>query len=310
MNLRVWMMAAWCAAVGAQNKTALDKATMEAYVRHLVLYPPQVTVTVGDPKPSEVPGFFEVTVRATAGPASEDRTFFVSKDGQKIMEAKVYDVAQNPFKRELERLGTVNQPSMGTPGAPVVVVIFSDFQCEYCQKEGQSMRAELLKAFPTQVRVYFKDYPLEQIHDWSRAAAIAGRCVFRQKPAAFWDYHDWVFGKQTEIQAGNFTDKLAEFVKSKALDAAQMAACRASQSPVADIEKSIAEARALSVASTPTLFINGRRIAGYVPWENLKTILEFEIGYQAKAKNAGEQCCTLPTPSLLSPGQNPVLPKK
>ena len=63
----------------------------------------------------------------------------------------------------------------------------------------------------------------------------------------------------------------------------------------------IAEARALGVNSTPTLFINGRKIAGYVPWENLKQIIDLEIGYQATAKNAGEACCALPPLSPVKP---------
>ena len=62
--------------------------------------------------------------------------------------------------------------------------------------------------FPTQVRVYFKDFPLEPIHPWAKPAAIAGRCVFRQKPAAFWDFHDWIFEHQGEITVENLKDKV------------------------------------------------------------------------------------------------------
>jgi protein-disulfide isomerase len=198
---------------------------------------------------------------------------------------------------------------MGTPGAPVVMVIFSDFQCSYCQKEAQSIRADLLKTFPAQVRVYFKDMPIPQIHPWAMTAAVAGRCVFRQKATAFWDYHDFMFGKQNEITVENIKGKIEEFAKSKNLDVDQLNACAASKSASAEVEKSIGEGKLLGVASTPTLFINGRRIPGYVPFENLKQIVEFEIGYQAVNKNAGEQCCTLPVPGLLNPSANPVLPK-
>src|SRR5690606_5029939 len=112
-------------------KSALDKKTLETYLRHLLLYPPHVNLAVADPKPGEVPGFFEVAVRASAGNASEERIFYVSKDGSKILEAKVYDVSKNPFYREIEKLNTAGAPALGTPGAPVVIVIFSDFECGY-----------------------------------------------------------------------------------------------------------------------------------------------------------------------------------
>ena len=79
----------------------LDKKTLEAYVRHLNLYPAGVTIMVSDPKPSEMPGLLEVNIVASMGQASEGRTYLVSKDGSRFMEGRVYDIGQNPFKKEL-----------------------------------------------------------------------------------------------------------------------------------------------------------------------------------------------------------------
>lgn len=159
----------------APKKTALDKPTLEAYVRHLFVYGPQIQVTVGDPKPSALAGFYEVNVRAAAGQAHQDVVLYVSKDGQKIIQGNVYDVAQNPFKDDLDKLKTELQPNFGTPGAPVVLVEFSDFECPFCKQEADAIRQNLLSAYPKQVRVYFVDHPIEQVHPWSKAAAIAGR---------------------------------------------------------------------------------------------------------------------------------------
>ena len=169
---------------------------------------PAVKVEVGDPKPSAVlPGFMDVVVHASAGAQSQDFPFYVSKDGQKIVQGTVFDVAQNPFKPDLDKLKTEFEPSFGTPGAPVVLVEFSDFQCPFCKEEAKMLRTNLLSAYPKQVRLYFKDLPLEQIHPWAKPAAIAGRCVFRQNPAAFWDYHDWIFDHQAGITAGELKAK-------------------------------------------------------------------------------------------------------
>ena len=274
--------------------SALDKKTLETFLRHLLLYPPHVNVAVSDPQPSEVPGLLQVAVRASAGNASEQRLFLISRDGSKVIEAKVYDVARNPFQKEIEQLKTAGAPALGAPGAPVVVVLFSDFECTYCAQEAKSLRADLAKTFPTQVRLYFKDMPIEQIHPWARAAALAGRCVFNQNAEAFWEYHDWAFQKQNEIKPENFSQLFSAWAKQKGLDTAKLDSCRLDAATGAVINQSIAEAHSLGVNSTPTLFINGRKIAGYVPWENLKQILELEIGYQATANNAGEQCCSLP----------------
>ena len=40
----------------------------------------------------------------------------------------------------------------------------------------------------------------------------------------------------------------------------------------------MAEARLLGVNSTPTMFINGRRVVGQVAWQQLKAIFDHERG--------------------------------
>jgi hypothetical protein len=67
------------------------------------------------------------------------------------------------------------------------------------------------------------------------------------------------------------------------------------------VTKNFAEGRALEINSTPTIFVNGRRLAGSVSWDQLKQIIEYEIEYQKTAKNAGENCgCELKLPSPLN----------
>ncbi|HWB86412.1 MAG TPA: DsbA family protein [Bryobacteraceae bacterium] len=278
-------------AVPAQKKSALDKATLEAYVRHLFVLGPQVQVEVQPPKPSDLPGFLSVTVHAQAGNASQDFPFYVSKDGSKIIQGSVFDVNHNPFKDELDKLKTEGAPSFGTAGAPVVLVEFSDFECSYCKQEAKVLRDNLLKEYPTQVRFYFKYFPLETIHPWAKAAAIASACVFRQSPADFWSYHDWIFEHQESITAENLKSQVLDWAKSqKDLDALKLGECMDTKATEADIDKTVAEGRALNITSTPTLFINGRRLAGVADWPTLKSIIDYEIEYQKTAKDAGDNC--------------------
>lgn len=279
------------AAATAPAKSAFDKPTLEAYVRHLFVWGPKIDVRISDPKPStELAGFFEVPVHASQGQASQDETFLVSKDGRKVLRATVFDIAENPFKADLDKLKTQFQPSLGTPGAPVVLVIFTDFECPFCKEEAKMLRQNLLSAYPKEVRLYFQDFPLTAIHPWSKTASMAGRCIFRQNPAAFWDYHDWVYEHQSEITAANFNDKLLEFAKGKEIDAIQLSSCLETKATEAEVDRSIAEGKALAVRSTPTMFINGRRLEGQLPWPNLRDVIDYEIEYQKTAKDAGEDC--------------------
>lgn len=279
-------------------KSALDKPVMEDYVRHLFVWGPQIQVKVGDPKPSSLTGFKEITVVASAGQASQEETFYVSNDGRKIIRGTVYDVTQNPFASDLEKIKTDLQPSFGAAGAPVVAVIYSDFQCSFCKEEARAIRDNLRSAFPNEVRVYFKDFPLEAIHPWAKAASIAGRCIFRQKPAAFWDYHDWIFETQGEITGENLKSKVVEFAGKKGLEPIQLGNCIDSRGTEAEVDRSMAEGRALGINSTPTMFVNGRRLVGQIAWPQLRQIIEHEIEYQ-KTHGGGEKCCELTLPSPL-----------
>jgi protein-disulfide isomerase len=277
---------------GAETqKTAFDKPTLEAYLRHLFVLPAQLTVTVNDPKPSPFTGFKEVRVRISQGPQFQDVVLYVSNDGKQIVQGSFFDIAKNPFKPDLDKLKTQGAPALGTAGAPVAIVVFSDLQCPHCKGEAEMLRQNLIKNYPTQVRLYFKDFPLTSLHPWAKAAAIAGRCVYSQKNDAFWDYHDWIFAHQDSLTPENLKDQILGWAKgAKDIDAVKLNACIESKSTEAEVDAEIAQGQELNISGTPTIFINGRRIAQTIEWPNLKNIIDQEIEYQKTAKNAGDDC--------------------
>ena len=129
---------------------------------------------------------------------------------------------------------------------------------------------------------------------------MAGRCVFQQNPEAFWKYHDHVFEKQAEINAANLKSTVQAWAATIGLDSLQLNRCIDEKSTEKEVERSQEEGRSLAVNSTPTMFINGRKVAGSLEWDTLKQVIDAEIKYQKTAKNAGEDCgCTVPLPSLV-----------
>jgi protein-disulfide isomerase len=302
--MRFVALAGLCLALMAgqdKPKTGLDKAAIEAYVRHLMAVIPEVQIKVDDPKPSQLSDLQQLDVHFIYGPQTQDETFYISKDGHKIIRGYIYDLAQNPFKDDLEKLKTSLAPSFGAAGAPVVLVLFSDFECPNCKEEAKTLRQNLPTAFPTQVRVYFKDFPIEQIHPWAKPAAIAGQCVFRQNPPAFWQFHDWIYEHQAEITPDNLKTKVLEFAQTaKDLDGMQLGHCIDSKATEADVDASIAQGRSLKIDATPTMFVNGRRLIGNYPWKNLQQLINGELNYQKTAQNAGEKCCELKIPNPLN----------
>jgi protein-disulfide isomerase len=271
-------------------KPSIDKGQLEAWARHLFVWGEGIDVAVSDPEPSTLPGFSKVTVKGSVGKQTQEESFLVSADGQNIIRGSAYSVAQNPFKPELALLGTKDQPGLGTVGAPVVISIYSDFQCPYCREAAKILRANLFQTYPKEVRLYFHDFPLEPIHPWAKTAAEYGRCIYKQNPAAFWEYHDWIFEQQPKLTADTVGPRILEAMNSKGVNVKALESCATSGMPDSEIARTEKQGHALDVSSTPTLFINGRKMVGAIPWETLKTVIDFEISYQKTAKNAGDDC--------------------
>jgi protein-disulfide isomerase len=290
-------------------KSALDKPTMEAYLRYAELWIPQVTVKIDDPKPSKtLDGFYDVDVHLTYNGATKDESYYVSKDGKNIVKGQTYDVRISPFKSNLDLLKVDDRPSYGAgAGASVNLVVFSDFECPYCQKEELELRKNIPAAFGDKVRVTFVDFPLTTIHDWAMKGAIAGRCTYRVSPAAFWDYHDWIYGAQKDITLANFDAKFQEYAKTKGLDTLQLGRCMDDKASAAEVDKSVDLGHKLAISATPTLFINGRKLEGGVDWNVLQQLLQIEIDHKtaeaktmasATPKKEDDSCCTVEIPKV------------
>jgi protein-disulfide isomerase len=290
----------------AAKPSALDKPTLENYVRHLNAWDHSINVAVSDPKPAPVEGFYQVNVHASKDKASQDVQYYVSKDGKHILQGNFYETAENPFKPDLDKLKgiTAQSPNYGNQGAPVVIVEFSDFECPYCREEAKTLRTNLTSTYPKDVHLYHLDMPLESVHPWARASAVAGRCIFKQNAGAFWEYYDWIYEHQSEMTADNLKSKVLDWAKTKnSIDSLQLTRCIDNKETDAEISASLDQAKNLQINQTPMFFINGRRMAGAVDWGTMKHVIDDEIEYQKTAKNAGEDCgCSVTLPSAGTPG--------
>jgi protein-disulfide isomerase len=259
---------------------SVDKPALELYLRRLELWPPQVNVRIDDPKPF-VRGLYEVNVHLSAGAATKDMIYYVSEDGQKVLRGTAHDLKRSPFQADLDLIKISNAPGFGPANAPLTLVVYSDFECPLCREEAKSLREHVPKEFPNEVRVVFKNFPLDSIHPWARSAASAGRCVFQQNAAAFWDFHDWIYDKQGEINGENLRSKVLDWAKTKGLDGLGLTHCIDTRATEAEVNAEVAESKALNVDATPTAFLNGRRLVGQIPWDNLAAIIKLELQFTA-----------------------------
>ena len=262
-------------------KGAFDKPTLEAYARYLELFQIPVDVKIDDPKPSKaLPGFSEVLVHFTYDGGAKDDLFYVSADGQTIVKGDVSNINRSPFENNLENITLAGQPTFGPANAPITIVEFGDLECPSCKAEAPVLRQDIPKAYPDKVRVVFKDFPLESIHPWARAAAIAARCILRQSQPAYWKFFDWDYDNQEQLDGSNLRAKVLEWAAKNSVDGAALGRCIDTKATEPEVNRNIAEARRLGLSGTPSLFINGRKVGG-VPLPVLEQLIDIELKHQA-----------------------------
>ena len=268
------------------KKGAFDKPALEAYLRHVELFIGPVNMKIDDPVASKyLPGYSEVSVHVSWDGGSREELYYVSQDGQIVIQGSpsaqdVFNLSKNPFQPALDRLHTEGAPSFGPANAPVTIVEFGDLECPSCKAEAPALRELLPQFYKDKVRVVFKDYPLESIHPWARAASDAGRCIFHQSNDSFWKYYDWMYETQEQVTPDNLNSKVMDWAKKNGVDAVALGRCVESKAGDAEVAKNIAEGKALGVSGTPSLYINGRKIGG-VDFMVLQQLIEEELKYQA-----------------------------
>ena len=256
---------------------------IEKYIRHIYAFGPEVKLTIPEPKDSEIAGLLVTNVELTSGEGHDNARMYVSKDGTYLFRGDVSDMSKDPLSETRAKLDLKNAPSVGSPTAPVTVVEFADFECPVCRQLHEQLRT-LLPNYP-QVKFYFKDFPIEQIHPWAKTAALAGRCAYMQNPKSFWKLYDGFYDAQDLVSAANVWDKAVDFAGQAGLDQAAFKSCLASPEAAAAVAASVGNAKTVEVTSTPTLFINGRRVVG-ADAGTIERFIQFELADQKAASTA------------------------
>jgi protein-disulfide isomerase len=256
---------------------------IEKYIRHIYAFGPEVKLTIPEPKDSEIAGLLVTNVELTSGEGHDNARMYVSKDGTYLFRGDVSDMSKDPLSETRAKLDLKNAPSVGSPTAPVTVVEFADFECPVCRQLHEQLRT-LLPNYP-QVKFYFKDFPIEQIHPWAKTAALAGRCAYMQNPKSFWKLYDGFYDSQDLVSAANVWDKAVDFAGQAGLDQAAFKSCLASPEAAAAVAASVGNAKTVEVTSTPTVFINGRRVVG-ADAGTIERFIQFELADQKAASAA------------------------
>ncbi len=205
-----------------------------------------------------------------SGKRNFDMSLFLSPD-LRFLAPELNDTTIDPIAEEKRLQMQIRHnlekddgsPSLGSTNAPVAIVVFSDFQCPYCARLGETMKQ--ISTQEKRVRFLFRNMPLN-MHPWAKQAAETAACVQMQSPEAFWRVHDYLFEHQRELTPDNIGLKLKDFTTSlRSVRASQVGECLDMHLALPRIERDLSLASANKVSGTPTVFVNGQQAAGGAP---------------------------------------------
>jgi protein-disulfide isomerase len=164
------------------------------------------------------------------------------------------------------RVDITDAQSRGSADAKVTIVIFSDFQCPFCQRVQETLR-RVESEYGSDVRLVAKHNPLP-MHHQALDAAIAAEAAGRQ--GKFWEMHDLLYEHSRELTAENF----AKWAKELKLDLSRFEADRADPALREIVQKHQSQATDLGARGVPAFYINGRFLSGAQPFESFKTAID------------------------------------
>ena len=164
-----------------------------------------------------------------------------------------------------------NDPTIGSDKVPITIVQFSDFACQFCQTQFQTLK-KVIASYGDKIKLIRKDYPETNVNSASYQSAIAARCAQAQNK--FWEFHDLLYetnkklnkelfiqlAKKTNLNQNNFINCLDNPTNEKIL-----------------IKNNILEANALGINGVPFLYINKQKITGNIDRVNLEKIIKKQL---------------------------------
>jgi protein-disulfide isomerase len=272
-------------AIGCKAQTAAtDNANaevnrrIEVMVRAQYNVPGDYSVSIGARKASKIPGFETLPVTLSHGAKSSVVDFLISTDSKTLARLETFDLTKDPAFS----IDVAGRPIRGNPSAKVTVVSFDDLECPYCARMHTSLFPGTLERYKDKVRFIYKDDPLVDLHPWAMHAAIDANCLAAQSGDAYWTDVDYVHAHGQEVSGDDrdlhksfaTLDRIArEEASLVKLDQTKLDACIAKQDD-SKVRSSAKEAEDLGIDGTPALFVDGERINGAVPEEQVWQVID------------------------------------
>lgn len=175
------------------------------------------------------------------------------------------------FREKTEKpIISAADPSLGSPNAPVTIVIFSDFTCDFCKRQEQILK-QAVGDYRGKIKLIRKDYPGNSPSSASFRAAVAARCAGEQ--GKFWEYGELVYQNNNNLS----DDKLVGLAKEGGIDAGEFKRCFAGEKTAGAVRNNITEANDLGIGGVPFIYVNDLEFMEEITYEELRNIVEREL---------------------------------
>lgn len=250
----------------------------EAFLRNRFAWGPDYTVVLGPLQQTTLSNLYRMPIQVTLLGETQSSIFYLSKDGRLLFRGEIFDTSVDLITANRNKLNISGNPEIGPDDARVTLVEFSDLQCPGCRDFRATLKW-IQSRYPNDVRVVFKDFPLEK-HPWAMSAAVGARCAFIKSPNAFWKIADKIFDSMDSISNENIQQKLIEFASDLNLEPAAFKTCLESSEAKNAVHANLQDGLTLGVQVTPTIFVNGRLVKG-----DDKIAIEQYVKYELSANS-------------------------
>jgi protein-disulfide isomerase len=175
---------------------------------------------------------------------------------------------------------------LGLPTAPILIELYSDFQCPACKLFTTERLPRLFNDFvrPGIVRIDSKDIAFLGTGNPDESLELAAGASCAAEQDRYWEFHDLVFWNQGRENRGDhdtaFIQRIADAV---ALDRPAFDACFARTDVRSTLTAATTQALGAGINSTPTLIVNGQKITGVPAYDDLATLIRQLAGESSPA---------------------------
>ena len=166
---------------------------------------------------------------------------------------------------DVENIIRSNTPVLGSPDAPVTIVMFIDFHCPFCKQAYPTIQA-LQEQYGPILRIVFKHFPVNALHPEATNTSMAAQCT--QSFGKFWQYHDILFESEDKSEG-----TLSHYAKTVGIPLTQFQSCISTNQTQSHITEDLRDGIAFGIQGTPTYIVNGKKIEGAITLKQWDTVI-------------------------------------